>query len=105
MWTRPLTIALVAVSSSLLTIFLTPRLQHHFWKRQRTDELRLGAINEYNRLMNSYITACVAETGSPPPIGEWLRDVNTTSATIRELFSEDAYRTVTAISDKVKPYS
>ena len=51
-WTHPLTIsivvALAAIVGSLLTIFLSPRLQHHFWKHQRRDELRLAAIGEFN---------------------------------------------------------
>jgi hypothetical protein len=65
MWTHPLTIALVAVGSSLLTIFLTPWLQHHFWKYQRRDELRLTAINDFNRLTNDFLARTVF--GEPKP--------------------------------------
>ena len=33
-----------AIFGSLLAIFLTPRLQHHFWTRQRRAELRRETI-------------------------------------------------------------
>ncbi len=115
MWNHPLTVALVAVGSTLLTILLTPRLQHHFWKLQRQeerrfwklqrrDELCLEAIREYNRLTNAYVAACLSQTGPRPPEGEWLRDLNTTAATIRVLFSESAYNAANEISKLVTPY-
>src|SRR2546427_4134947 len=44
--TDPLTIALVAAGSSLLAIFLTPRLQHRLWRRQKRDEIRLATIGK-----------------------------------------------------------
>ena len=116
MWTRPLTIALVAVGSTLLTILLTPRLQHHFWKLQREeerrfwklqrrDELRLAAINEYNRLTNAYVAACLAQTDPGRPVEEWLRNLNTARATIRVFFSADAYRAAEGIDKMIKPYA
>ena len=38
--------AVSAISATLITIFLTPKLQHYFWKHQRRAELRLDVINE-----------------------------------------------------------
>jgi len=38
-----------AIVGSLLTIFLTPRIQHVFWIRQQRAQLRLQAIAEFNR--------------------------------------------------------
>jgi hypothetical protein len=38
------------VAAALLTIFLNPRFQHHFWKRQKREELRLAVVTEVNRL-------------------------------------------------------
>jgi hypothetical protein len=35
---------------TLLTIFVTPRLQHYFWKRQKREEIRLTVVTEVNRL-------------------------------------------------------
>jgi hypothetical protein len=43
--------AMVGVVSALLTIFLTPRLQHYFWTRQRTAERQLAVIEEMNKLV------------------------------------------------------
>ncbi len=48
--------AVSAVLATLLTIFLTPRLQHHFWKYQRRAELRLSVISEINKLLAEFIT-------------------------------------------------
>jgi hypothetical protein len=38
------------VAAALLTIFLNPRFQHYFWKRQKREELRLAVVKEVNRL-------------------------------------------------------
>jgi hypothetical protein len=40
-----------------------------------------------------------------PPGGRVAREVNTTGATIRVLFSETAYRTLGEISKQIKPYA
>ncbi len=101
MWTHPLTIALVAVISSLLTILLTPMLQHHLWKYQRRDELRLAAINELNRLMND----CLAQNlFRQPPLGaDWFAELNKANATIEALFSPQASTAVEAMGKLLKP--
>ena len=97
--------ALVALGSSLLTIFLTPKIQHHFWKYQRRDEVRLAAINEFNRLTNAYIAACLVPNEPRPPLSEWLRDFNVAAATIRALFSDSAYSGAREVSDMFVPYA
>ena len=38
------------ILGTLLTIFVTPRLQHYFWKRQKREGIRLTAGTEVNRL-------------------------------------------------------
>ena len=38
------------ILGTLLTIFVTPRLQHYFWKRQKREELRLAVVTDVNRL-------------------------------------------------------
>jgi hypothetical protein len=42
--------AVTAFFGALLAIFLTPRFQHYFWKRQKREEIRLGVVTEVNRL-------------------------------------------------------
>jgi hypothetical protein len=110
MWAHPLTIALmaalVAAASSLLTIFLTPRLQHHFWKYQRRDELRLEAINDFNRLSNELLARHLygrpmqdrAEQGEA-----WFASLNTASARVEVLFSEQAVLAIKAVDKMINP--
>jgi hypothetical protein len=46
--------ALIGVLATLLTIFLTPSLQHYFWRLQRRAELRLATINEVVRVTSEF---------------------------------------------------
>ncbi len=55
--------AVAGVLGAILTIFLTPALQHYLWKSQRREDLRLAAINEANRLSAEFITKYIAEGG------------------------------------------
>lgn len=41
--------AFVGIASALLTIFLTPNLQHYFWTRQREAKRKLAIIDELNK--------------------------------------------------------
>jgi hypothetical protein len=90
MWTNPLTIALVAAGSSLLTIFLTPWLQQHFWRRQRRAEIRLAAINDFNRLTAAFLTGYIAAGANYTPTNEWFTEFTAVSATIQVLFPASA---------------
>ncbi len=100
MWTV-LVAALAAVSSSLLTIFLTPWLQHHVWKYQRRDELRLAAINDFNRLTNDFLAWELYRHPISRP--EWFAAMNTAGATIEVLFSHQASLAIQAVDQLVKP--
>jgi hypothetical protein len=42
--------AVVGITSALLTILITPSLQHYFWTRQRHAERQLAVIDEVNTL-------------------------------------------------------
>jgi hypothetical protein len=101
MWTNPLTIALVSVGSTLLTLLVTPWLQHHFWKYQRRAELRLAAINEFNRLVNDPISRNLFR--QPPPQAEWFSELNRACATIKALFSVEASAAAEKIDKFLKP--
>ncbi len=106
MWTHPLTIALVAgtlagIVGSLLTIFLAPRIQHSFWKRQRSEELRLAAINDFNRLTNDFLAWELYRHPISRP--EWFAAMNTAAATIGVLFSHQAWLAVQAVDHMIKP--
>lgn len=95
MWTSPLTIALVAAGAailgSLLTIFLTPWLQRHFWRKQRRDELRLAAINEFKRLTSEFLFEHVAAPTTYLPSPDWHKAFYSLHADIKPLFSAKAF--------------
>jgi hypothetical protein len=41
---------LIGIASALLTILLTPTLQHYFWRRQKCAERQLAIIDEVRTL-------------------------------------------------------
>ena len=64
----PIVIGAVAgVLGAILTIFLTPALQHYLWKSQRREELRFAAINEANRSSAEFITKYMRKVGTRFP--------------------------------------
>jgi len=107
MWANPLTIALVAASAailgSLLTIFLTPALQHHFWRKQRRDELRLATINEFNRLTSDFILDFMAVGDSYVPSRDWFKEFTRLSGNIKVLFSEPTFRAFKTVEEMIGP--
>jgi hypothetical protein len=50
--------AFVGITSALLTIFLTPNLQHYFWMRQRQTERQLSLIDELNKVVARLVDLC-----------------------------------------------
>lgn len=78
-----------AIIASLLTIFLVPRLQHHFWKYQRREELRLAAIDEVNRLAAEFITGYIGAKGTGQnfrPDIKFFQSLQAATAQVRVLF-------------------
>jgi hypothetical protein len=95
MWTKPLTIALVAagaaVLGSLLTIFLTPWLQRHFWRKQRRDELRLETIYELKRLAAEFQHGHMDAPVTFRPSATWWKTFIMLDADIKSLFPDRVY--------------
>jgi hypothetical protein len=58
--------AVTAFLAALLAIFLTPRFQHHFWKRQKREGIRRAIATEVNRLAAEFKTSYLGlQTQSP----------------------------------------
>ena len=95
MWPQPLTVTLVAAGAaalgSLLTIFLTPWLQRHFWRKQRRDELRLEAIYELKRLAAEFQLGHTDAPASFRPSAAWRKAFTMLDSDIKSLFPEAAY--------------
>jgi hypothetical protein len=47
--------ALIGIASALLTLLLTPRIQHYFWGYQRMSELRLEVYKELTHWLPSFL--------------------------------------------------
>jgi len=85
-----ITPALIGVISTLLTLFLTPRIQHYFWGYQRMSELRLAAYKELNSLaaefFNNYIN-----NPEYRPTEQFFKSLMVLTADIKVLFSQKAF--------------
>jgi len=80
----------VGIISTLITIFLTPRVQFYFWRRQRLSEIRLAAINEINNLAADFLTNYISNT-KYHPADQFFASFMAASANIEALFSEKAF--------------
>jgi hypothetical protein len=85
-----------AIIASLLTIFLVPWLQHHFWKYQRREELRLTVINDVNRLAAEFITKYIEAEGSGDhnfkPSVQFFQSLQVVTAQVKVLFSAQTFQ-------------
>lgn len=82
--------ALIGIISTLLTLFLTPRIQHYFWGYQRMSELRLAAYKQLNGLAAEFL----CNYGNNPqyrPTEQFFRSLMILSADIKVLFSQKAF--------------
>lgn len=98
--TDPLTVVFFSTGSailgSLLTIFLTPRLQHHFWRRQRRSEIRLTAVNELARVISEFEIKFLFDQGYAPNQNQdrdFLKSFRKSTNDVRNLFSDSAFET------------
>lgn len=95
--------AISGITASLLTIFFTPRLQHHFWKLQRREELRLGTINTLNKLTAEFITTYSREGSYKDPGEEFWQSLHAALANVKALFSGGAYDLVERMAAMLAP--
>lgn len=101
----PLDIALIAAGSAivatLLTIILTPRMQHYFWKLQRREELRLATINEIIRVTTEFVATYVA--GRPQSPEKFLASLWSMNGQVRAFFSIDTALVYTRLMAMIRP--
>ncbi len=87
-----------AFVGGLISVLLTPKLQHYFWKHQRRVEVRLATINELNELASQFLYGVTAGPYTPP--AEFHRSMQVTLAKLKFWFSEGAFRVFKHIGTK-----
>jgi len=89
--TTPALIGIVlGIISTLITIFLTPRIQFYFWGRQRLSEIRLAAIAELNKLVADFLTNYM-KNPKYQPADQFFAAFMVASANIEALFSRKVF--------------
>lgn len=81
---------LIGLISTLVTLILTPRLQHYFWSYQRMSELRLVVFREVNALAAGFLNSYMDDP-SFHPSAEFFRRLTVATADINVLFSQRAF--------------
>ena len=94
--------ALIGIASALLTILLTPRIQHYFWGYQRMSELRLLAYEDLNDLAADFLTHYVSNTNYRPT-DEFFKTLMVLTANIKTMFSENAFATFKEFEKMIGP--
>jgi hypothetical protein len=82
--------ALIGVISTLLTLVLTPRIQHYFWGYQRMSELRLATLKEVNDLAAEFLNNYLKDL-QYRPTEQFFRSLMVTTANVKILFSKEAF--------------
>jgi hypothetical protein len=85
-----LTSVLIGVVSTLITLFLSSRLQHYFWDHQRMSELRLRALERLNSLAAEFLYNCLKDSNFQPD-DQFFRSLMVLTADIKILFSQQAF--------------
>lgn len=105
-WGSIFAAGLGSILGSLLTIFATPLLQHHFWKRQRRAELKLRTVETVNTLTAQFIQQWLAANGAKQkyhPDLEWYESFSAVEAVVKALFADDTYRVFKNLEKRVDP--
>jgi hypothetical protein len=85
-----------AFLGSMLAIFLTPRLQHRFWKRQKREEIRLGIVTDVNRLAAEFNTNYLFKDHveiTPERTLTFYQSWLSVTGQVKDLFSPSTYQT------------
>src|SRR5215813_5061604 len=85
-----LTNFLVGVTGSLLTLFLAPFIQNHFWHYQRKSDIQLKTIEQLNNLAAQLIESCIKNRGFAPD-ENFHRNLTVVDGQIIALFSQESY--------------
>jgi hypothetical protein len=108
--TAPLVLTLITAGSafvgSLLGTFITPRVQHRVWRRQRLLDLQLAVIEDVQNLTTEYITQYsatnhlpVAERYRPPTA--FFQLLSTTGDKVSHRFSGETVAAVQHLVDMI----
>ncbi len=93
---------LIGIVSALITIILTPRLQHYFWGYQRMSELRLTTFKDLNHLAAEYLKNCTQNINYRPP-DEFFKELTIITADIKVLFSKKAFDLFKKFEEMIGP--
>jgi len=80
------------------------QISGNLWMRQRRDEIRLGAINEYLRATNAYVASALVNPNPQTPVIKWFEDFNIAVQRIRVLFSDSTYQAAQAVDRLIVPF-
>jgi hypothetical protein len=81
---------IVGIISTLLTIFLTPHIQHYFWVYQRLSDIRLAVIKELNNLAAEFLNNYLNDP-KYRPTDQFFKSFMVVTANIKALFSQKAF--------------
>lgn len=97
-----ITPALIGILSTLLTLLLTPRIQHYFWGYQRLSEMRLDVLKEMNNLAAEFLNNSIKDP-QYRPTDQFFKALMITSANIKILYSETAFNCFKKFEDMIGP--
>jgi hypothetical protein len=105
-WPSIIAAGVSGVTGSLLAIFATPVLQHHFWKRQRRAELKLKTIETVNTLTAQFIQQWIAANGAKEnyqPASDWYEKFSAADGDVKALFKAETYKVFKDLEERVDP--
>lgn len=83
---------LTGATGALISIFLTPWVQHFFWKLGRREEIRFAAITEINGLWSAFLQHVILKEQKQDSSldGEFFTRLDAAATQIRSLFPPDS---------------